>query len=383
MPNLCSDKQCVSCLACYNACQFGAISIAENALSVKIPVVNTERCKNCGLCEKSCPIINSPVFNEPQKALAVYSKNDSDKRICASGGAATVFSRDILNSGGIVYGATSYGGYPKFIQISKANELKLLVGSKYVYCDPCKIYAQVGKDLKAGRKCLFIGVPCNVAGLLSYLGKQYDNLLTIDLICHGTPPFAYLSKHLIAKNIDVTTLGNITFRGELDFQLAAYDRNNQIIYKCNQYEDEYFAAFMRGVMFRPVCYSCQYAKRERVSDITIGDFWGISKDALDNYDGKISVALLNTEKGRALFDASSDKFVWEERSIDEAVYNNPQLNRPSCSWVAATLFHAAYMETSSITTAFRKSGIKRIVRKNKFRWMILYIPKLIRNLFLR
>ena len=380
MPSLCLNDQCTSCLACFNACPFGAISITENSLSVKVPTVDNELCRNCGLCENSCPILNVTTFNEPQKAIALYSKKDYDKRTCASGGAATVFSREIIIRGGVVYGATSHGGYPKYIRVSTENELELLKGSKYVYCDPGKVYVKIREDLLAGKICLFIGTPCNVAGLYSFLRKDYKTLFTVDLICHGTPPYAYLKKHLMSKSVNLDEIKSISFRGSIDFHTTVFNHDGKIIYKRNQYEDEYFSAFMKGVMFRPSCYKCPYARKERVSDITIGDFWGISKGALNNYMGKISLAMINTDKGGILFDMSKLSFVWEQRSVEEAVLGNIQLQKPS-RWIKeAQIFHDCYIEASSIQKAFKQSGILGLVFKNKLRRISLIIPKLIRNL---
>lgn len=367
-------------MACYNACHFGAISIVENSISAKVPQVNVEQCKNCGLCEKVCPVINAPVLNSPQKAYALYLNDNAYRRNCASGGAATAFSKEIINREGVVYGATSYGGYPKFIRVSTLNDLELLKGSKYVYCDPGLIYAQVKKDLVAGTICLFIGTPCDVGGLLTFLRRKYDNLFTIDLVCHGTPPYAYLKKHLESKSVNIDSVGNITFRGDIDFHTTIFNHENSIIYKRNQYEDEYFAAFMKGVMFRPSCYVCSFARKERVSDITIGDFWGISKGALNNYKGKISLALINTEKGKALFENSKTSFVWEEREIMEALLGNEQLQRPSKWTQEAKTFHESYIKDGSIKNAFKSSGIESIINKNKVKRLVFFIPKLIRKL---
>lgn len=380
MPKLCSYDQCTSCMACFNACPFGAISVIETPLSAKVPTIDAEKCKKCGLCEKSCPVINKRILLYPQEAVALYTKNANDIRTCASGGAATAFSRKIIADGGVVYGATSVGGYPKITRVDELLGLEQLKGSKYVYCDPQQIYSAVKTDLNLGRKCLFVGTPCEVAALLNYLGKKYDGLYTVDLICHGTPPFEYLRQHLQNKGIKVSNVGNITFRGSIDFHLVVYDKNGKIIYKCNQYEDEYFAAFMKGVMFRSACYNCQFACSERVSDITIGDFWGVEKGILNGYNGKISVALLNTEKGLRLFDKIKADVIWEYRDISEAIAGNCQLRKPSVWNKNAVDFFDAYEKYNFVSVAFRKSGIRNITRKNKVRRFLLTIPKLIRNL---
>lgn len=380
MPKLCSYDQCMSCLACFNACPFGAISVIETSLSVKVPTIDADKCKNCGLCEKSCPIINERELLYPHDAVALYTKDANDICTCASGGAATAFSRKIIVAGGVVYGATSVGGYPKFIRVDELSGLDLLKGSKYVYCDPQQIYRTVKTDLNFGRKCLFVGTPCEVAALLNYLGKKYDELYTIDLICHGTPPFEYLRQHLQNNGINASNVGNITFRGSIDFHTVVYDKRGKIIYKCNQYEDEYFAAFMKGVMFRPACYNCQFACSKRVSDITIGDFWGAAKGILNGYNGKISVALLNTKKSLRLFDEIKADVNWEYRDISEAIAGNSQLRKPSVLNKNAVKFFDTYKKSSSVSDAFRNSGIRNITRKNKVRRLLLTIPKLIRIL---
>lgn len=380
MSELCPSDQCTSCMACFNACPFGAINISETSLSAKVPSVDTDKCRNCGLCEKSCPIINKRELRYPRSAVALYTKDPVDVCTCASGGAATVFSRNIILEGGVVYGATAVGGYPKFIRIDELSGLDKLKGSKYVYCDPQKIYCAVKSDLKSRRKCLFVGTPCDVAGLLNYLGKKYDELYTIDLICHGTPPFEYLLQHLKNKGLDISNIGNITFRGNIDFHTVAYDKKGKIVYKCNQYEDEYFTAFMKGVMFRPVCYECQFACSERVSDITIGDFWGAPNAILNGYNGKISVALLNTEKGLKIFDDVKADVNWEYRDVNEVIVGNCQLREPSAWNKNAAEFYYAYKKSHSVSVAFKNSGIADTIRKNKVRRYLLAIPKLIRNL---
>jgi Coenzyme F420-reducing hydrogenase, beta subunit len=370
-------------MVCYNACPFDAISFVETELSVQVPQIDSEKCRHCALCEKVCPVLNVPKLNYPKRCIALYAKLDMDRQTCASGGAATTFSRYFIKNGGVVYGATANGGYPKFIRVSDIQDLELLKGSKYVYCVPESVYKFVKQDLQANKQVLFIGLPCNVAALENFLKKDYDNLFTIDLICHGAPPFAYLREHLRSKRVSIKDVDNITFRGELDFYTTAYDKNRKILYKQSQYEDEYFSAFMRGYIFRPSCYQCLFAKSERISDITVGDFWGITKEALNNYTGKISVALLNTGKGVKLFDLTSELFVWEQRNIEEAINGNQQLSKPSSpgSKQKRELFKDTYCKNKSVTEAFKICGIKKFVFKNKVkRYVLVIFNKLTKNL---
>lgn len=380
MAELCSQQDCTSCMACYNACPFGAISIVKTNLHALSPLINPDICRECGLCEKSCPILITPALNYPSAAIALYCKEEWDRTTCSSGGLATTLSRYIISKGGIVYGASAVGGYPEFRRITSEDDLELIKGSKYVYCDPALIYRSVKKDLTGNKKCLFIGLPCDVAGLKQYLHRDYDNLYTIDLVCHGTPPFDYLKAHIESKTGDYSNWNDITFRGKRDFCTTVFGRGGELIYSRNQYEDEYFAAFMRGQIYRPCCYECKFAQPERVSDITAGDFWGLGDNALDGYKGKVSLALLNTTMGAELFEAVKERFRWEQRTIEEALNGNHQLNRPTPFSPAAERFRTVYEKTESIEDAFQACGIKTLVRKNTIRRIVLSIPKKILNL---
>ena len=378
---LCNAEKCNSCLACYNTCPFNAIEIKQNEFGAKQPVIR-DTCKNCGLCYKACIQVEPQLLREPIKAIALYTRNENDRNTCSSGGAATAFSRYVIAQGGNVYGATSVGGYPHYIKVQKEDELEFLKGSKYVYCDPERIYIDVKQELQANKLCLFIGLPCHVAGLLSFLRKDYWNLFTVDLICHGTPPFSYLKEHLEAKVGDYSKIGNITFRGKNDFYLIAYDRNNKVLYKRNQYEDEYFMSFMKGFIFRQICYDCQFAQNKRVSDITIGDYWNIPKEALNGYRGKISLALINSNRGLIFFQDCKDLFCFEERDIQEAIYGNEQLNHPFQKNDKAHMFVRYYKAKGSIVYCFKHLGVTKYTRINKIKRYILYIPKIIKRLII-
>lgn len=376
--NLCSVEQCDSCMACKNICPFDAIEIKVNAIGAIQPAIIQDKCKECGLCQAVCPEKTQPQFRYPEKAIALYAKSLHDRKTCASGGAATTFSRYMVSQGGCVFGATSMGGYPHYVMVDSPERLELLKGSKYVYSDPLLIYKQIKEKLKEGRKCLFIGTPCHVAGLLGFLRKDYENLVTIDLICHGTPPFLYLKEHIEAQVGDYSNVDNITFRGLNDFYLTVYDKNKKVIYKRSQYEDPYFMSFMRGIMFRPVCYVCQFARNERVSDITIGDFWNISKDALDGYKGKISLALLNTSKGVEYFGSCSNLFEYQERMVTEAIKGNDQLRHPSKRSQEQLVFKAQYEDCKSVEKTFERLGMIHKAKINRLKNRILYVPRLIK-----
>lgn len=379
---LCTPDKCTSCMACFNACPFDAITIVDSELSARMPVIDTLRCMECGLCTKVCPQINGCDLNLPKKVYALYTNNLSDRETCASGGVATAFSRNIIELGGCVYGVTVKNGLPCFIEVSNQVDLELLKGSKYVYCDTEKIYCKIQKALKNNVLCLFIGTPCQIAGLKSFLRKDFENLMTIDLICHGAPPFKYLHDHIASKIGSYKHVDNITFRGKDDFHIVVYDKCDNVLYRKFQYEDEYFHAFMKGLIFRTVCYGCSFAQQRRVSDITIGDFWGIATDALSGYNGKISVALLNTDRALKYFEMTKKIFQYEERDLSEAVNGNDQLRFPSPKSKQSIDFENIYIQNCDIESTFRQIGVAKFVSKNALKRKILYIPRLIKRIII-
>ena len=360
---ICEPKNCTGCMACKNICSKQAISMTEDSLGCLIPQINEEKCIACGLCQKICPAIHSPLSKSARSAYAVWSKNEQDVAYSSSGGAAAVFTRAILERGGIVCGCTVMEGSAQHICIDNIANIEKLRGSKYVqsYIGDC--YKQIKDYLEKNREVLFIGTPCQVAGLQSYLQKHYPMLTTVDIICHGTPPQRYLREHLSEK---APGFDRFSFRGMYDFKLTAY-RGERILYQHDRREDIYFAAFLDAMTYRDCCYMCQYARPERVSDLTVGDFWGIDRDSMiHSYSGKISVVLPNTEKGVALFEACQESFVWEERTQEEAVMGNGNLCRPSRLHPERKKFTELYPRLG-FTKAVARTNLGKEVKRNEMR----------------
>lgn len=360
---ICDDNSCSGCCACFNICPKDAISMIENENGITIPKVNMKKCIICNACRNVCPNNTIPKRMRSDYAYAVWSKDDEDIAHSSSGGAAAVFSRKILQNYGVVFGAAYTDGTVKHIRVDNESELYKLRGSKYVQSQIDKIYNLVKKDVISGKQVLFTGTPCQVAGLQSYLGKDYENLLTIDLVCHGTPPIKYLQEYIsdiIGKNEIWNT---IAFRGSYDCYLTVSD-NARIVYQRKAGDDLYFHAFLQGLTYRENCYHCQYACIDRVADITIGDFWGLDKTKLIHpYTGKVSLVLLNSKKGERLFTVAKEDLIWEQRDINEAL--NPKqgnLLHPSSKHCDRKIFIDSY----------HKIGFKRAVNKTR-------IGKIIRN----
>lgn len=382
MPNLRGSSECTGCMACANVCQKHAIRFVQDEMGALIPAVDKNSCVNCGACERSCQQLYKPDFHAIQKAYALYTKNHGDRLNCASGGAATTVSRWFIEHNGYVCG-TSFdnNGKPVFELTNQSNMLNVFRGSKYVYCEPGQIYRAIKKRIDSGSSVLFIGTPCQVDACKRVIGET-PLLYTMGLICHGTPPYAYLKDHLKAclkeKNLHAAT---VSFRGVNDFMLCAYDDSGRILFKRRQAEDTYFLAFMQGLIYREKCYTCQYAQPDRVEDITIGDFWGLERGALHGYAGKVSVALCNTQKGMELFDRVKELFVYEERQVSEAIQGNSQLRFPTIRTFERDIFCKAYISHNDFSYAICKTRVPFKTVKSRFRRYALAIPKaLLRNI---
>ena len=211
MMEICRKEDCTGCWACVNSCLHNAISMREEKLGHLYPLVNSDKCINCGLCIKICPANNSKTLCNPKTAYAGWDKNELEYKSSTSGGAASAFARYIIKNGGIVYGCACLENVDiRHIRIDKEDDLYKLKGSKYVQSNIYDSYRSVKNDLCDNREVLFIGTPCQIAGLKSYLRKEYEKLYLVDLICHGVPSqklfnyyLEYLSNKFKSKVIDI------------------------------------------------------------------------------------------------------------------------------------------------------------------------------------
>lgn len=326
MAKLCDYKDCTGCAACMAACTHNAISIHKDKFGFANPKINTERCVDCKLCEKTCPVINKVDFHFPRIAYACYVSNEEERLKSSSGGIATLLAKYYVEHGGIVYGCAFISPMTvKHIRCSKMADIYKLRGSKYVQSDLTEILQLLKEDLRMGKNVLFIGTPCQVASIKSRF-KRFNNLSLVDLVCHGVPSMQFLCDTL-PKEICLADKDSLTFRTNNRFQMTIA-KNDSVIFKRALNKDIFLKGFFTGLLFRKSCYSCRYACNERVSDITIADFWKIkSKKIIE--DGKgISMALLNTDKGAELFDKIKSQMIYEERPKEEAFAGNEQLNHP-------------------------------------------------------
>lgn len=322
-----NKSNCCGCHACYNSCPQNAIIMEEDEKGFKYPKINENKCTNCGFCEKVCPILNKRKIANDPKAYACINKDENIRENSSSGGIFTLIAKEIINMGGVVFG-TKFDSNFNVIHsyTSLEEELYKFRGSKYVQSIIGDNYKIAKSFLEEGKYVLFTGTPCQIEGLLAYLGKKYDKLFTQDIICHGVPSPKVWRKYLdYRKHKDEDRPLSINFRnkdnGWSSFNLKFTYENKS--YKKSQVEDKYMQAFLRNVCLRDSCYKCSFKKINRLSDITLADFWGIQRVKPELYDNKgTSLVIVNSEKGKELFESIKENIIQEEVNIEEALVGN-------------------------------------------------------------
>lgn len=335
MKLICNKKDCTGCGLCAARCPKQCIEMKPGFLGHLYPEIDQDKCIDCKLCQKGCPSLQDIESSYPKKAFAAWSKDEEDYVTSTSGGAASVVSQYVISKGGVVYGCSVLPNIQiAHIRVDNLEALYLLKGSKYVQSQIKGIIPQLRKDVKDGLTVLFIGTPCQVAAIKQLYKTIPDNLYLVDIICHGTPSNKFL-KDYIQKDlkIDAARVTNVKFNA---FSLCVFEKD-KLLYKSNnlwthRYEDLYYNTFIDGFTYRDSCFSCHYAKPERISDITIGDFWGLGNEVSDKeipeHKNGVSCVLPITEKGMQLVEAIRHSLNIYERPVTEAINGNDQLRHP-------------------------------------------------------
>ena len=330
-------------MACVNMCPKGCISMVDAGEGFCIPQINREDCSECGACMRACHRLEPNMqYNTPLHTLACWTKNDSDRKKSSSGGAFSVLARKVLDMGGVVFGATMDKDLQvKHIGIDSDKDIPLLQGSKYVQSYLGDTFLDVRNHLKEGRLVLFTGTPCQVGGLLTFLRKKYDNLITCDMVCHGVPSQRAFNAFCEGTHLSGTCVG-ISFRFtegwgfQLSRELVAPTKDGDSNSACVKRKPVcpskawYMRAFNNGLMFNEACYTCAYTIPQRVSDFTMADYWGLglkSPFTHPTFRG-VSMLLVNTERARKMLEDCSDLF-YEERTLEEAIEGNHNLSHCS------------------------------------------------------
>ena len=306
LPNLATHDECCGCSACAQACTLQCIKMKPDADGFLYPEVDMNRCVNCHRCEHACYILNQAKECTPKDAYAFHTEDAEVRQHSSSGGAFTALARNILDKQGVVFAARFDSEYRVVIDYVESHEgLTSFRGSKYVQASMMDSYAKTKSYLDSGREVLFCGTSCQIAGLRSFLKKDYPNLISIDVICHGVPSPAVWKNYLfIVKRLETEDIKNIEFRnkenGWRDFHLTIYSKTDKLFQSTHHREDAYMKAFLYNLSLRPSCSLCKAKCGKSNSDITIADFWGIEKIGIQEDNKGTSLVLINTDKGSEL-----------------------------------------------------------------------------------
>lgn len=381
-----TDKHnCCGCSACASICPKHCITMQADSEGFLYPVVNMADCIDCGLCEKVCHELHPYDDRKPQKVYAAINKDEEVRLKSSSGGIFYLLAEKTIAEGGVVFGARFDEQWQVVIDYAETMDgVKAFMGSKYVQARMDTAYADAKRFLKEGRKVLFSGTPCQIAGLNHYLRKPHDNLLTVDIICHGTPSPKVWSRYLD----EVVTAGrkaihDVQFRNKRNGWKAfnftmAYDKDEKAVSLFSHHQqNQYMRAFLRDMILRPSCYQCQAKSGRSYSDITIADFWGINTEMPEMDDDKgTGLVLVNTEKGQSALDWT--KTSHKETTAETAVRYNPAYYRSVVPHPKREVFFAQLDETDSVNALIIDS--LRPTLKQRLRLQVSRFKQLIKKL---
>ena len=331
------NEDCCGCGACLNICPRQAIKMQEDEYGFLFPVIDDEKCIRCGRCTNVCAFQNRKETNEPIECYAAISRNVEQGSKSASAGIFASFAEKVIYDGGIVFGAAfteNWGVH--HVSIDNLQDLIKLQGSKYAHSNIERTYNEAKKELQTGRQVLFSGTPCQIGGLYEFLGSDYENLITVDIVCHGVPSVRMLQDYI--KTFENKYGGKITAFTFRDKSIGWGINGSAVIngkkIKIWQSASSYLYYFTRGWLYRENCYKCPYACKNRPADITLGDYWGIEKQHPEllgkgGWDERagISCMIINTKKGISFI---SDKELQLHKSTFEKISaGNGQLREPS------------------------------------------------------
>lgn len=328
------DKaHCCGCSACASACPKQCITMIEDNEGFLYPKVNEGICINCGLCEKVCNMLHPYEGHEPKKVLAAINKHEEIRLKSSSGGIFHILAERTIRNGGVVFGARFDKNWQVVIDYAEDMEgVEAFMGSKYVQSRIEHAYIDVKRFLAEGRDVLFSGTPCQVAGLRKFLCKHYENLLTVDFICHGTPSPKVWRIYLNEVVNRSQVINSVEFRNKtkgwknFSFKLRYNEEDNSISMLSPFQQNHYMKAFLQDISLRPSCYSCKAKGGSSHSDITIADFWGINTIFPEMDDDKgTGLVFSNTEKGQERLDLSLTQM-----NVAETTYEQIKPLNPAC-----------------------------------------------------
>lgn len=333
---ICDSRHCTGCGMCSNICPRNAIEMEDGEHGFIYPHIYEGKCINCGLCKKKCPA-NTKKQTEctMKKVYAAWNVAKTTRKKSTSGGICSLLEDEILKDGGAIAGVKWDADFHAEHALAfEKKQTEGFRGSKYVQSKTGDIYAKVKELLENGKKALFTGTPCQVAALKSFLGKDYSGLFTVDLVCHGVPAYEGFNRYLNEVSCEYNkNIVNVRLRYKSpywDYCSVRIDFEDGTDYQEYTVDDPYFTLFNIGYSLRESCHTCKYASSHREGDITLADFWGYQPSGfkMRDYNKGISLVLVNTDKGKELFELIKRKICFETSTVEAALKTNNSLTKP-------------------------------------------------------
>lgn len=359
-------EDCVGCSACVERCPVQCISFESDEQGFRYPKVNKSECIGCSLCERVCPVINK---SEERKPLEVIGAINQDKDVVmrsSSGGIFHALASKIIEQGGVVFGARFDAEYNVIHSFTETIDgLKAFQGSKYMQSDMRESYKQAEAFLKQGRKVLFSGTPCQIAGLGLFLRKDYgDLLLKVDVVCHGVPSPLVWANYLREQIGNPRAITKLSFRDKRNswnnygFSFSYHDNGDEKNHFELMRDNIYMQAFLRDLTLRPSCFDCPAKAGRSHSDLTLGDFWKVSRlEPEIASDCGTSIVLINSSIGQSVIDALNLK--WITSTYEKALISNPSIYHSASKPKLYEAFWRKYTESPRI------SIIEKYIRKSR------------------
>lgn len=352
---------CTGCSACSEGCPQNAITMSQNAEGFLYPTINESKCVDCGLCHSICEKYDRVECTIPMLSYSAYAKSPSQRAGGSSGGIFGVIAEQVLKEGGTVFGAVFDAATQKVMHTSSVTtSLSQMKRSKYVQSDTKNTFSETKRLLKAGKKVFYVGTPCEIEGLLSFLGAEHENLLTMDFICHGVPSPGFFSDTIAYyETMKRQKVVDFTFReknlGWRKQSVNIYFENGEKIAKRST-DHYYYYCFLQNYTLRRSCFSCDRYKKH-LSDITVADYWTVPKEKDD--DKGISLIHVNSEKGKRVLDGLKEELLMEryiEKNIEKLSHKKYDIKKRD-------RFFAFYISNGGEKTIKKYT---KIMKKEKF-----------------
>lgn len=338
MIELAKKDLCTGCGACAFVCPQNCIQMEEDKIHVIYPKIDVNKCIECKHCQKVCPILNPVKGCKPKSAYAAWSANDEERRTSASGGVAAEIYKEALKEGYCVAGAVQNNDFSVVIDLTMQQEkLALFKNSKYVFSTAYGLFPKLKDTIANHQKAVVIGLPCQIAAIRK-LFKENQELLLVDLVCHGTTPCAYLRQHIRRLEAELGQVAQkMSFRDPdvytYTYTFTLYNSEGHRFYaKRTKDGDTYQYGFHRSASYRESCFHCTFAREERVSDVTLSDYSGLGKLAPCSYNPhNVSCVLVNSDRGRDFVSLliREKKIIAEERPVREPILGDARLREPT------------------------------------------------------